>query len=266
MRSIRPLFRSNGRLGTPQCHGEFQEWIGDPLRGRHKTPLDVRRGTLKTELRKRPDGFGYQLIARPVQKLASVPGIIVRARERGKLREYEANFLGSFLVKTISKQTFRQWLRSSGLANFFWENDWSDRDNQGKFALYAFACFVDFFRPGEIDWRTPNVSDMQLMAKLLKVFADSTDNERQSNVLRGLFDLEQDLKTVAVEISMSLSRSDREILLECHRLRLRGETRARWLQKMGFKGFGKSALTKFRESPDSMRAQISTWTREVLND
>ena len=41
MRSIRPLFRNNGQLGIPQCHGQFQEWIGDPLRGRYQIPLDL---------------------------------------------------------------------------------------------------------------------------------------------------------------------------------------------------------------------------------
>ena len=170
------------------------------------------------------------------------------------------------MLKTVAKKTCREWLSSSGLANFFWENDWSDNDNQEKFALYALACLVDFFRPGEIDWRTPNVSDMQFVAKLLRIFTNSTDSEKQKRLLRRLFDLKEDLKTVAVETSTSLSRKDREILLECHRLRLKGEKRARWLQKMDFKGFGKSALTKFRENSDSMRAQISTWIREILDD
>jgi hypothetical protein len=82
MKSIRPLFRSNGRLGTPQCHDAFQDWIGDPLRGKGDAPMDVRRGTLRTERVKRPDGHGSQLVGHPVQKFASVPGIIARARKR----------------------------------------------------------------------------------------------------------------------------------------------------------------------------------------
>ena len=37
MKPNRPLFRDNGRFGTtPQCHGAFQDWIGDPLRGNIK--------------------------------------------------------------------------------------------------------------------------------------------------------------------------------------------------------------------------------------
>jgi hypothetical protein len=115
---------------------------------------------------------------------------------------------------------------------------------------------VDFFRPGQLDWRTPNVNDLQLVAKVLKIFADSTDAGQQTKLLHGLFNLEEDLNGVAVETSMGLSRTDRDLLLTCHTLRLKGEKRARWLQGKGFEGFGKSALTKYRENPNSMRAQI----------
>lgn len=266
MRSIRPLFRTNGRLGTPQCHGTFQEWIGDPLRGKDRPPLDVRRGTLRTELVERPDGCGPVLIGRPVSHPCSVPGIIAGARERKELATQEAETLRAFLVETIKKETYREWLGSSGLAHFFREDDWNDQDNHRKFALYALACFVDFFRPGQIDWRTPNPSDMHLVAKLLSIFANPKDADQQRKVLRGLFDLEENLKGIAVETSTGLSRADRELLIDCRRLRLKAEARARWLQEHGFKGFGKSALTKYRENPDSMRAQISAWTSEVLEE
>jgi len=236
------------------------------LRGKGNAPLDVRRGTLRTELVKSPDGRGYQLVGSPVQKFASVPGIVARARERKKLLEREAEFLRSFLIKTIARETYLEWLSSSGLAIFFCEDDWTNKDNHRKFALFGLACFVDFFRPGQIDWRTPNVNDMQLMTKLLKIFADSTNLDQQRKLVRGLFDLEQDLKSVVVETSTGLSRKDRELLLECHRLRLKGEKRARWLREHEFQGFEKSPLTKYREHPDSMRAQLSTWTRQVLDD
>jgi hypothetical protein len=267
MKPIRPLFRSNGPHGTtPQCHGPFQDWIGDPLRGRQQTPLDARRGTFRTEQVKGPDGRGYRLVGRPVPKPSSVPGIIVDARKRKQLPNSEAECLRGFLIATIEEKTYYEWLSSSGLADFFFEDDWNDRDNHRKFALYAVACFVDFFRPGQLDWRTPNTNDMQLVAKLLKTFAESTDAEKQTKLLQGLFDLKEDLNGVAVEASTGLSRTDRDILLECRSLHLKGEKRARWLQDKGFKGFGKSALTKYRENQDSMRAQLSTWRRKLLND
>ena len=266
MKPIRPLFRSNGRNGTtPQCHGTFQDWIGDPSRGRHQTPLDARRGTLRTELVKRPDG-SFQLVGRPVPEPSSVLGIIAGARERKQLLNPEAEFLRESLIEMIGEKTYREWLSSSGLVHFFYEDDWNDQDNHRKFALYAAACFVDFFRPGQLDWRTPNTNDLQLVAKLLKIFADSTDAGKQTKLLQGLFNLEEDLSSVAVGISTGLSRTDRDLLLECRILRLKGEKRARWLQNKGFEGFGKSSLTKYRENPNSMRAQISTWTRELLND
>ena len=266
MRPIRPLFLNNGRLGTPQCHGTFQEWIGDPSRGKDKPPLDVRWGTLRTELVERPDGSGPILVGRPVLDPSTVPGIIARARERKELASQEAETLRAFLVETIKKETYREWLGSSGLAHFFREDDWNDQDNHRKFALYALACFVDFFRPGQIDWRTPNPSDMQLVAKLLNIFIESKDANKQRKLLRGLFDLNEKLNHVVVESATGLSRADQELLIECRRLRLKAEARARWLQERGFKGFGKSALTKYRENPDSMRAQISAWTSDLLED
>jgi len=195
-----------------------------------------------------------------------VPGIIARARERKELTSQEAETLRAFLVETIKKETYREWLASSGLAYFFHEDDWNDQDNHRKFALYALACFVDFFRPGQIDWRTPNPNDMQLVAKLLNNFVDSKDADKQRKLLRGLFDLKEKLNGLVVESSTGLSRGDQELLIECRRLRLKAEARARWLQEQGFKGFGMSALTKYRENPDSMRAQISAWTSELLKD
>jgi hypothetical protein len=266
MKPIRPLFHNNGRLGTPQCHGTFQEWIGDPSRGKGKPPLDVRRGTLRTELVTRPDGSGPILVGRPVSDASSVPGIVARARERKELTSGEAETLRAFLIETIREETYREWLASSGLAHFFYEDDWNDQDNHRKFALYVLACFVDFFRPGQIDWRSPYQNDMQLVAKLLNIFGGSTDADKQRKLLRDIFNLKEKLKGFAAEASTGLSRADCDLLIECRVLRLKAEQRARWLQKKGFKGFGKSALTKYRENPDSMRAQISAWTSEILED
>jgi hypothetical protein len=107
---------------------------------------------------------------------------------------------------------------------------------------------------------------LQLVAKLLNVYVDSKDADKQRKLLRSLFDLEENLKGLAVETSTGLSRADRDLLIECRRLRLKAEARARWLQRQGFKGFGKSALTKYRENPDSMRAPISAWTSEILEE
>src|ERR1700687_4484386 len=110
MNSIRPLFRSNGRLGTPQIHGAFQ------------------------------DGLGDRLVGRPQLKDTSVPAIIASARKRNELRDEDAEFLRKFLIKTISRETYGDWLSTSHMADLFYENDWSHEDNNRKFALYALAC------------------------------------------------------------------------------------------------------------------------------
>jgi hypothetical protein len=100
----------------------------------------------------------------------------------------------------------------------------------------------------------------------LNIFANASDAGKQKKLLFGLFDQTQDVKQVAVEATVGLSRQDQVTLLQCHHLSLQGEQRARWLLDKRFKGFGKSPLTKYRENPDSMRAQLSTWTREILED
>src|SRR5215469_15028219 len=110
MRLIRPLFRSNGRFGTPQCHGQFQDWIGDPPRGRHSTPLDARKGTLRLTQVKRPDGHGWVYVAEATPKYLSVPGIVARARQRKNLVHREAEFLRKFFIRTINKKTYHEWL------------------------------------------------------------------------------------------------------------------------------------------------------------
>lgn len=266
MKSIRPLFRPNGRMGTPQCHDAFQQWIGDPLQGDHNKPLEVRRGTLRTELLPSPDGSGYKLIGYPAPKAGTIPWIVAQAKKRTRLLDQEAASLQELLTKTIERKAYREWLASSGLAHWFYEDDWTEEDNYRKFNLYALACFVDFLRPGQLDWRTPNLADMHLVDKLLRIFSNSRDAEKQRKLLHGLFDLKQDLRKIVVESTTALSRKDQELLLDCHRLRLEGEERARWLRKHGFKAFGKSALTKYRENPNAMRAQLSKWTREVLGD
>lgn len=169
-----------------------------PFAGQRQTAIGCKPGTLRTELVERPDGSGPILVGRPILDPSTVPGIIARTRERKEFTCGEAETLRVFLIETIREKTYREWLASSGLGHFFHEDDWNDQDNHRKFALYVLACFVDFFRPGQIDWRTPNTSEMQLVAKLLNIFADPKDADQQRKLLRGLFVLEENLKGIAV--------------------------------------------------------------------
>jgi hypothetical protein len=69
------------------------------------------------------------------------------------------------------------------------DSDPSAIPQQWSIGYSVLACFVDFLRPGQIDWRTPNPNDMQLVAKLLGNFVDSKDTDKQRKLLRGLFNL-----------------------------------------------------------------------------
>ena len=130
MKPIRPLFHNASRFGTPQCHESFKAWVGDPLRGKSRTPPDKSRGTLQVEKVKRADGSGYQVVARPVERYATIPGIIATGRRRDSLRAKEVKFLRRFMIKTVSTETYRQWLRESRLADYFLESDWDAEENQ----------------------------------------------------------------------------------------------------------------------------------------
>jgi len=273
MKPIRPLFHNSSRFGTPQCHETFKAWVGDPLRGQSRTPPDKGRGTLQVQRVKRPDGRGHRIVLSPVAAYTTVPGIIAAGRKRGCLRPKEVEFLRRFMIKTVFEETYRQWLRESRLADYFLESDWDDEENQRKFALYAMACFVDFLRPGLIDWRTPNAMDLQRVGKLLDEFARLPSPEEQRALIRKLFDPFKNLHTVIADAEecrqekpRKLSRQDKNLLVECLRLRLRGPGRAKWLAEKGFRGFGKSPLERYEEARDSMRAQLNRWTREAIEE
>jgi hypothetical protein len=160
-------------MGTPgpQCYDAFEEWVGDPLRRPYK---EFPRHEDKPEIVKRPDGRGLQLISRHIKLSTTVRGIIRGARLRGTLLTSEMEFLRKFLVRSLSNQTFRLWRTASGMmANLFWEDDWTAQENLRKYALYVTACFIDFFRPGAVDWRTPNERDMLVVLGILDAFNKS---------------------------------------------------------------------------------------------
>jgi hypothetical protein len=268
MSPIRPLFH-NPWLKPPgsQCYDAFAQWVGDTLRGKVARTFDRHPRPPRLEKVKRPDGRGYQFIGHRPEGITSVRGLVNWVREsrpRRHLLPGEVEFLRKHLVRTLSPIAFRDWLSDARMAELFFEDDWNREQNHRKFGLYVMACFMESFHSGQIDWRTPNTNDMQQVAKLVNMFVDSNDTEKQGELIRGLFDPGENVKGIAARASTGLSRKDRELLLECRDLSLKGEARARWLQEHGFKGFGKSPLTKYRENPDSMRAQLSAWTSFIL--
>jgi hypothetical protein len=262
MKSIRPLFRTNdGKV--PECHSTFKGWVGDLLRGKPKPPREGRKLSprKRTEV-KNSRGVVTHVLLHPEENSDTVPCLISLARSKGEFLPRDIELLRSFLIQTLSPKTYGEWLESLVL-DFFSEDDWSGADNHRKYALYVMACFVDFFRPGEIDWKTPNLNDMEIVVTLLRTFGKTSDEEKQRKLLRRLFDLEEDWKDLAAQTRTGLSPADRESLKASHEIGLTGEERARWLTQNKFKGFGMSPLTKFREAPDSFRALISKWMKNI---
>jgi hypothetical protein len=213
---------------------------------------------------KNPSGIGEHVVLHPEENSDTVPGMISLARSQGKFLPGEVESLRQFLIQTLSQKTYKEWL-TTFILDFFTEADWSESDNHRKYALYVMACFVDFFRPGEIDWITPNLNDMEIVVTLLRTFGKTSDEEKQRKLLRSLFDLEEDWKDLAAQTRTGLSHADCESLKASREMGLNGEERALWLRDNDFKGFGMSPLTKYRKEPDAFRAAISKWTNKILS-
>jgi hypothetical protein len=165
-------------------------------------------------------------------------------------------------MKSLLMKTYREWLSSSGMADFFYEDDWTPKENYRKYTWFVTACFVGFFRLGQIDWRTPNESDMGLAGKLLRAFAPySRIVERQREFIALLFDLREKLADIAVTRRERLSEKDQAILLK--HVDKSGEELARALEADRFEGLRESPLTIWQRNPNSFRALISKRRREM---
>jgi|SRR5215468_10526556 len=56
------------------------------------------------------------------------------------------------------------------LAGLVREPDWTDTENIHKLRMYRAAAFIEYLRPGAIDWETPHPPSMELVLKFIKVF------------------------------------------------------------------------------------------------
>jgi hypothetical protein len=93
------------------------------------------------------------------------PGLkakVALSRKKAWVRTTEIDKLRDILVDSLTRHAYGQCLKEFAPAPLFYDPVLSDAENFDHYCLYRFASFVDFLRPGEIDWVTPSFSDMQI--------------------------------------------------------------------------------------------------------
>jgi hypothetical protein len=108
--------------------------------------------------------------------------IVRGARERGEFLPKELESLRKLLCELLDEENCAEWLGYNDLsrpdtlppmrllAGFIRELDWTNQENVDKLRLYRTAAFIEFLRPGVIDWETPHIVSMELVGKFIDVF------------------------------------------------------------------------------------------------
>lgn len=102
----------------------------------------------------------------------------VRELAKGALSDENARLLVRICAGLTTREVYEGWMKISGMAPFFREPDWSERENHEKFRVYAVASLLDLLRPGIIHWKgqSPSVDDVRAVSRILVVFARATPN------------------------------------------------------------------------------------------
>lgn len=104
------------------------------------------------------------------------------ARQRKAFLPGELQSLREVLCELLSDESCGEWLGfndparpdslppSRHLASLVREPDLTDADNIHKLRMYRAAAFVEFLRPGVLDWQTPHDPDMGLVSEFISAF------------------------------------------------------------------------------------------------
>lgn len=187
--------------------------------------------------------------------------IVRGARERGEFLPKELESLRRLLCELLNEENCAEWLGYNDLsrpdtlppvrllAGFIRELDWTNQENVRKLRLYRTAAFIEFLRPGAIDWETPHMPSMELVLKFIKVFTrPGISNEEQALLIDDL-----SRPRVPWEKIVTPERRQRARFSECD-LRYVWETRglshieraAEW-DKRRFHPFGEPNLKQFED-------------------
>lgn len=219
-----------------------------------------------------------QEIPRPLRKKAEK--LLAYARKRGYLSGYEKRLLANFfssLIREVPRRFFRwkngdvklrhgTWIRRPQHVFCAEEPGWTRTQNIRKIAWFFAAVFVNWFRPGSIDWETPNQDDMAWVWKFVKSFVWCKTREGQARLIGSLFDQGRDLKRILKSSPKLFSPQQCKLLLRCDGLKLKGEKRARWLMEKDFGPIGgRSPLEAWYHHDSSFRAALSACRKQAVD-
>jgi hypothetical protein len=104
----------------------------------------------------------------------------IRELGKGSLSEENARLLIRMWTGLTIRETFDTWKSNSSMFPFFEESDWEEKENRGKFIVYAVASFLDLLRPGVVYWKgqSPSPEDMRAVSRISCVFVRATPKAR----------------------------------------------------------------------------------------
>lgn len=194
------------------------------------------------------------------------------ARERHEFLPDELESLRAVLCELLAKESCAEWLGFNDLArsdakppvrHLAWlvlESDWTDAENIHKLRMYRAAAFIEFLRPGAIDWRTPHIPDMEWVLEFIKVFTRRRISREEQS------DLIADLTRAGVPVD-SITKAERGERLTLSESRyvwetrgLSHEERARaWDNRTPkpFLPFGRSNLEMYRDKKLAHRWRVA---------
>ena len=200
--------------------------------------------------------------------------IVRGARERGEFLSKELESLRKLLCELLDEQNCTEWLGYNDLsrpdtlppvrllAGFIRELDWTNQENVHKLRLYRTAAFIEFLRPGAIDWETPHMPSMELVLKFIKGFTrPGISSEEQALLI-------DDLSRPRVPLEKIVqTERDQRLRLSLSDLRYVWETRAlsheqramAWDNRAPepFQPFGRSNLEMHRDKKLTHRWRVA---------
>jgi len=104
----------------------------------------------------------------------------IRELGKGMLSDENARLLIRMWAALTTRDAYESWKQISGMAPFFKELDWNEKENHEKFTVYAVASFLDLLRPGVVYWKgqSPSRDDVSAVARITLAFVRATPNAR----------------------------------------------------------------------------------------
>jgi hypothetical protein len=147
------------------------------------------------------------------EKLSGLAAFI-RELGKGVLSDENARLLIRLWAGLTTREVYEGWTKTSGMALFFRELDWNERENHEKFRVYAVASFLDLLRPGIIYWKgqNPSVDDLKLVSRIVRMLGRASEKAKLQSI-RSFFDGKTSLEGMRKILSGKSPSDKKEALL-----------------------------------------------------